>query len=64
MFFASLVAGVAVWLLFDALNTEPWDTPFGPAALLGLGFAFGYTAAGSRSCGRSASSLARRSQEW
>jgi hypothetical protein len=29
--------------LFHALNTEPWDTPFGPAALLGVGFVFGYT---------------------
>ena len=43
MFIASMIAGVAVWVLFHALNTEPWDTPFGPPALLGLGFVFGYT---------------------
>ena len=39
---ASSIAGGAVWIVFDALGTEPWDEPYGAVALLAVGFLFGY----------------------
>jgi hypothetical protein len=42
LFVASVLAGSALWLAFDLLKTEPWDTLYGAVAILGLGFVFGY----------------------
>ena len=38
----TLVAGAAVWVAFAFFNTEPWDTPYGIAALFAAGLVFGY----------------------
>ena len=40
----TLVAGAAVWVAFAFFNTEPWDTPYGIAALFAAGLVFGCSA--------------------
>ena len=42
LFVASAIAGGGLWLAFDALKLEPWDTPYGVLAILGLGFLLGF----------------------
>jgi hypothetical protein len=41
LFLASVVAGAAVWAVFDLFDTEPWDSVYGWVAVPVLGFAFG-----------------------
>lgn len=42
LFLAAVVAGAALWAVFGAFKTEPWDVPHGwfVLAILGIGFGF------------------------
>jgi hypothetical protein len=42
LFLISVIAGAAVWAVFEVFKTEPWDVPYGwiVLAILGIGFGF------------------------
>lgn len=42
LFVTSVVAGGAVWAVFAAYETEPWDSPHGWFAMAGLGLILGF----------------------
>jgi hypothetical protein len=42
LFLASVIAGAVLWVVFDLMDTEPWDSAYGWVAVAVLGFAFGF----------------------
>jgi hypothetical protein len=46
-FLAAIAAGAALWVLFAAFNTEPWDSPAGWITVTILGYFFGYYGKGN-----------------
>lgn len=47
LFGISVIAGAAVWFLFAAFDTEPWDSSYGWIVLLGLGLVLGFLGTGN-----------------
>lgn len=42
LFAISVIAGAAVWAVFAAFGTEPWDSLYGWIAVAGLGLVLGF----------------------
>ena len=42
LFVTSVIAGGAVWAVFAAFKTEPWDSPYGWIVVTGLGLILGF----------------------
>jgi hypothetical protein len=46
LFAISVIAGAAVWVVFAAFETEPWDSPYGWIVVAGLGLILGFLGKG------------------